>query len=344
MNVLVIGGTLFIGPPVVRRLVAAGHQTTVFHRGQTTADLPAGVNHVLGDRHDLTAFLPEFKQLALDVVVDMICYNEADALQSRSTFSGIAERLVMLSSMDVYREYGRFVGLESGVPEGPFDEDSPLRESRFPYRNIAKVPQDFAYTYDKIPAEEVVLNESELKGTVLRLPAVYGPGDLFHRMFEYLKRMDDGRERILIERRRAHWRWTRGYVENVAAAIALAVSDSRAAGRVYNVGEEFALSEAEWARAIGDAAGWSGEIVEVAADDLPAHLALPYNWDHHIHGDTGRIRKDLGYVEPIARSEALKATVDWERAHPPSQIQGEQFDYAGEDACLAKIDRTESSV
>ena len=41
MKVLVIGGTNFIGPPLVRRLVALGHEVAVFHRGRTQADLPA---------------------------------------------------------------------------------------------------------------------------------------------------------------------------------------------------------------------------------------------------------------------------------------------------------------
>lgn len=50
MKILAIGGTNFIGPPVVRQLVAAGHELTLFHRGKTEADLPKGVQHILCDR------------------------------------------------------------------------------------------------------------------------------------------------------------------------------------------------------------------------------------------------------------------------------------------------------
>ena len=53
MKVVVIGGTNFLGPPLVRRLVALGHEVAVFHRGRTGADLPPAVEHILGDRHDL---------------------------------------------------------------------------------------------------------------------------------------------------------------------------------------------------------------------------------------------------------------------------------------------------
>jgi len=51
MNILVIGATGgFIGTQAVRKLAAAGHSITVFHRGRTNADLPPGVRHIFGDR------------------------------------------------------------------------------------------------------------------------------------------------------------------------------------------------------------------------------------------------------------------------------------------------------
>ena len=45
MRVLVVGGTNFLGPPLVRRLVALGHEVAVFHRGRTGAELPPAVEH-----------------------------------------------------------------------------------------------------------------------------------------------------------------------------------------------------------------------------------------------------------------------------------------------------------
>ncbi len=56
MRVLVIGGTSFMGPRVVRLLHKQGHTITIFHRGQTEADLPSGVEQILGDRANLVAF------------------------------------------------------------------------------------------------------------------------------------------------------------------------------------------------------------------------------------------------------------------------------------------------
>ena len=337
MQILIIGGTNFIGPHVARRLIDEGHGVTLFHRGQTNADLPPDAHHILGDRQRLADFASEFKRLAPEVVLDMIPYTEPDAQAVRRNFKGIARRVVAISSMDVYRAYDRVRRAHvAPLDATPLTEDSPLREVLYPYRSKAKGPDERNYNYDKIPVEQVLMNDPELAGTILRLPAVYGPGDPQHRVFEYLKPMDDGRPVILLEQRRARWRWTRGYVENVAAAIALALTDERAAGRIYNVGEENAQTETEWIESIGRAAGWQGKVLPVARDRLPEHLKDDLDWEQDLAADTGRIRKELGYAEPVQREEALRRTVAWERAHPPPEVDPKSYDYAAEDAALAE--------
>src|SRR6266704_805124 len=244
MRILVIGGTNFIGPLVVRTLNEEEHKVTVFHRGQTRTDLPHGVQELLGDRRPLARSAVELQRIAPEVVLDMIPATEQDAQEVMSIFNGVARRVVAISSQDVYRAFGRVNGKEAGpVDAVPITEDSPLRENLYPYRSEIPRRQDdprrWEDDYDKILVERVVMSNPDLPGTVLRLPMVYGPGDYQHRLFRYLKRMDDKRPVILLDEAEAQWRWTHGYVENVADAIALAVTDERAAGRIYNVGEPF---------------------------------------------------------------------------------------------------------
>ncbi|HEX8891347.1 MAG TPA: NAD-dependent epimerase/dehydratase family protein [Pyrinomonadaceae bacterium] len=345
MRILTIGGTRFMGPHVVRHLVSAGHEVTLFHRGETKIDL-AGINQFYGDRHDLSSFAAEFNALAPDVVLDMIPYTEEDARDLMRVFKGIARRLVAISSADVYRAYGRLLRLETGTPDPvPLNEDAPLRESRYPYRARAKDADDFAYNYEKILVEQVVMSEPEhLPGTILRLPAVYGPNDAQHRLFGYLKRMDDLRPAILLEEAQSRWRWSRAFVENVADAITLAVTDERAAGRIYNVGEPEAITESDWVHAIGHAAGWDGTIVIAHKDQLPAHLLGNVDYDHQLVVDTTRIRTELGYSERISQQEALHETIDWERNHPPSEIPPLQSEYDAEDEALAKLTLRDKGV
>jgi nucleoside-diphosphate-sugar epimerase len=337
-TILIIGGTGFIGPPLVRRLVDGGNAVAVFHRGRTHAELPGSVVSIRGDRKDLPAYAREFERLAPQVVIDMVAYTEQQALDLVRTFHGIARRAVVVSSMDVYASYGRLRRLEEGGPDPrPAGEDGPLRQAHFPYRAVAKGGDDLFYHYEKILVERAARGSPDLPATVLRLPAVYGPGDPHHRPLEYLKRMDDGRPAILLGSVRAGWRWSRGYVENVAAAVALAATDDRAAGQTYNVGEREARTEAEWVRDLGRAAGWSGSVLAVPEEQLPGHLRTPYDWRHDCIGDTGRIRSELGYREPVSAEEALRRTIAWERANPPGEVDPRQFDYAAEDAALARL-------
>jgi nucleoside-diphosphate-sugar epimerase len=329
MKVLIIGGTNFIGPHVVRRLAERGHEVVVFHRGRTERDLPPGVEHMLGDRQSLGDFAGEFRRFAPEVVLDMIPMNEGDARGLVGAFKGIARRIVVISSQDVYRAYDRVTRRDPGLPDRvPLTEDAPLREKLYPYE-LEEVEE-----HEKILVERVVMGDLDLPGTVLRFPAVYGPGDYQHRLFEYLKRMDDGRPSILLGEGMASWRWTHGYVENVALAIALAVSNEIAAGQVYNVGEPDPPLWVDWVGDIGGAAGWDGEVVIVPENLLPKHLDWGLDTEQHWVADTGRLRRELGYRETVSREEALRRTVEWERAHPPEKVDPASFDYAAEDAAL----------
>jgi nucleoside-diphosphate-sugar epimerase len=335
MKVLIIGGTNFIGPAVVRQLADLGHEVAVFHRGRAQVDLPLRVEHLIGDRHDLGKHAAEFRRFSPEVVVDMIAFTEPDANGLVETFRGLARRSVVISSADVYRAYGHFLGLEPGpIEPTPLTEESPLREVLFPYRKQAKGPDDFLYSYDKIPVERVILGDSELPGTVLRLPMVHGPGDAYGRLSCYLKRMDDGRSIIVLDERMARWRCPRGFVEDVAAAVAMAVVDERAAGSVYNVAESVAYTEAEWVRTLGEIIGWRGDVVMVPS----GRISLPYNMGQSFDTNSGRIRRELDFVEAVNLKVAIERTITWERAHPSGQSSGlGLLDYDAEDALLDEI-------
>lgn len=331
MRVLVIGGTRFIGPAVATRLHEPGHQVVVFHRGQTEAELPPAIHHIHGDRRRLPDFADELRRFGPEVVLDMAAYTEQEARTVVDTFRGLARRLVVISSQDVYRAYGRFHGSEPGPAEPvPLTEEAPLRERLYPYRGQGRGLDD----YEKILVEQAAASP-DLPSTVLRLPMVYGERDQQHRLFPELKRMDDGRPAILLEESLARWRWTRGYLENVAAAIALAATDERAAGRAYNVGEEEALTYADWVRAIGRAAGWAGEVVVVPDGRLPLQLRPPGDYAQHLVADSSRIRHELGYREVVSREEGLRRAIEWERTHQPEAPA--LFDYEAEDAVLREL-------
>jgi nucleoside-diphosphate-sugar epimerase len=337
MRVLIIGGTAFIGPHVARSLVSAGHEVTIFHRGEHEPELPGSVRHV----HSASASFPvldfpaELVSWNPDVVLHMVAMGERDAQAVVRAFKSLARRLVVLSSGDVYAGYGVLIGSETGAAQSVLlHEDSALRKNLYPYRKMAKDPDDWVYHYEKILVEQVVMSDPRLPGTILRLPAVYGPGDSNHRFSSHLKRMLDRRPAILLDQDQARWRWSHEYVEDIASAITLAVADDRASGQIYNVGEELVPTTAERVRQLAKLADWAGEIVTLPRASLPSHLQDSHNYSQDLAYDTSRIRNELGYREVVSVDEGLRRTIGWQREHPPS-IDAAQYDYAAEDAALA---------
>ena len=326
MKVLILGGTQFSGPFTGRFLVEQGHQVTFFHRGKHNADLPPNVHHIFGERRKLDEFTNEFKSLSPDVVLDMLAFTRDDAEKLVRVFRGISKRVVVPGSSDVYRAFGRLHGTESGpVDSIPFTEDAPLREKLSIHGE----------EYEKRWVEQVVMSDSQLQGTILRYPMIYGPND-GGRTFDVVKRIMDKREVIVYDEGVAHWRWSRGYVENVAWATALAVTNARAAGRIYNVAEPEGLSYLEWTQRIIRAAGWTGRIVVVPRGSFDD----PIHYEHHLVVDTTRIRAELGYMEVVPSEEAVRRTVEWQLVNPLEKFEAKDFDYATEDRILAELEVT----
>ena len=77
------------------------------------------------------------------------------------------------------------------------------------------------------------------------------------------------------------------------------------------------MSELAWAQQVAAVTGWRGEFVVLPKDRAPEHLRMPGNLEQHWVVDPARIRAELGYREHVERAEAIRRTIEWERAHPP---------------------------
>src|SRR5215469_2641589 len=278
MRVLLIGGNGFMGTPLTHQLLTAGHEVAVFHRGPAPADMASDTFQIQGDRNQLSVYRDQIRKFAPDVIVDFILSSSDQARELMSVVRGITNRVIAISTGDVYRAWGVLHGIESGPLESvPITEDSALRTTRRLYspatiRTMRTIASWATEDYDKIAVEEAIMSGRDVSGTVLRLPMVYGPGDRANRLFPILKPIADGRPSIILPEDFAGWRGPRGYVENVAHAVALAIMSDRAAGGIFNVCEEPCVSELEWRTAVGRQAGWTGNFVVLPVRRTPRHL------------------------------------------------------------------------
>src|SRR6202023_3740946 len=94
----------------------------------------AGVEEIRGNRNQLSGCAQELKRFVPDVVIDLIISSGTQAEELMNIFRGATRRVVMLSSIDVYRAISVSQGTESGpLQELPLTEKSELRRILHPY-------------------------------------------------------------------------------------------------------------------------------------------------------------------------------------------------------------------
>jgi nucleoside-diphosphate-sugar epimerase len=281
MRILIVGGTRFIGAYVARQLYERGDDVTVLHRGKTENPIVPPVRQIRDPsaEYPVLRYPNEVSAADWDAVIHMVLMGDADARCAVDAFVGRAARLVMISSGDVYRAYGRLMRTEPGPPDPiPLGEDSPKRVVFYPYRNRGDTIGPIAKTYEKILAERALALADALPVTILRLPKVYGLED--NSTLDSVYGFADQPE----------WRWTHGHVENVAAAIVLASTHPSAPGRTYNVGEAHTPTMA-------------ARLARLPT--RPRRAPPPFDYTQSVVYDTRRIRSELGYAEVVDEVRAM---------------------------------------
>ncbi|MGH3985428.1 MAG: NAD-dependent epimerase/dehydratase family protein [Pseudonocardiaceae bacterium] len=312
MRVVIIGGTRFIGRRITEALVRRGDEVLVIHRGAAEPQDWVPCRHLHIDRRQLGLVADQIRAFGPDAVVDTLAMTRTDADTVLPHLPEVP--LVVLSSMDVYRAYELALSGQAGIPV-PLDEDSPLREGRYPHRGtdprLEGYDLDMDY-YDKLDVEPLYLRAGAI---VLRLGMVYGQGDVQQREEFILRRVRAGRRRIPLGE--GTWRWTRIYVGDVARAVLAALDTPEATGEVFNVGESATPTMREWVGQILAAADHDAELVTVPAAVLPPDLIMTGRIPQDLLADSDKARRVLGW-QPSDQTEAVSHSVRWHLAHPPT--------------------------
>ncbi len=185
MRVLILGGTRFVGPPIVAAAVARGWAVTTFNRGLSGADLP-GVQAVRGDR----SVPADVTELAAhgpwDAVVDLAGYVPRETLALCRALEPVASRYVFMSTLSAYRGWP----VEMLTEESPALDCQPDAGPDFG-TDVADGPS--RYGYQKAGCENAVLATfGPQRSTVLRAGVVLGPREYVGRLPWWLHRIAAG--------------------------------------------------------------------------------------------------------------------------------------------------------
>lgn len=286
-RIAIIGGTGFVSRAITEDALARGHAVRLFHRGAHPNETRA--ESVLVDRADTDRLRAELARFAPGCVIDTYAMTARDAVALCAALAGLDARVVVLSSQDVYAQFGRLNGLPAPDPEPLIRESSPLT-IRFPFRGLGDHPG--GPDYDKKEVERVVAARASTGVVVLRLPAVTGERDPKRRFGALVDALDAG-ERVALQQGGGSFRWSHADVRDVARACVLSAERSVSGLAIWNVGEADVPTMRERADAIARAMGAVLEWRE-------ADAGLGGLFDVHANDvvvDDGAIRRALGWSE-----------------------------------------------
>lgn len=181
LDILVLGGTGFIGPHEIRYARARGHNVTMFNRGKTAPDMFPNIEALIGDRDDQ---LDALRGRDWDAVIDNSGFYPRHVRLTAELLDGHVDQYLFVSSISAYADSLKIDDDEFSaayaVMDDPTDESDPI--------------------YGRTYGARKALCEQELtkvfgdKAINVRPGIITGTGDPTERLRHWLRRMENGSE------------------------------------------------------------------------------------------------------------------------------------------------------
>ena len=178
MELLILGGTVFLGRALVETAIARGHRLTLFNRGQSNPGLFPQLEKLVGERD---SGLEALGGRHWDAVIDTCGYLPRLVRQSARRLAPAVDHYTFISSISVYADFSQ-PGMDEGAPLGRLEDES-----------IEKVTGE---TYGPLKALCEQAAEQEMPGRVLvvRPGLIVGPHDPTDRFTYWPQRVMQGGE------------------------------------------------------------------------------------------------------------------------------------------------------
>ncbi len=325
MNILVIGGTLFIGRHLVNALNSAGHEVTVLHRNPNSV-LPEGARGLIADRNDAESLRSALVGQQFDIVYDNVYdwQRGTTAAQVETTARAVAsDRLRLYIYMSSVAAYG------SGLDH---DEDDPL----------APADDSDSYVRNKAESERMLFRmrrEEGVPAVTLRPPFIYCPGNPFYREAFFWDRLRDKRPIIVPDDGSRLMQFV--YVHDLVWCCLRILEQPDAVGHAFNVGDREPVTQEQLVRQLAEAAGEEPRIVylprekALAAGGHPMGPKLYFAVYYDLPPITEQVKKTLDYLgfDPTPFALGLRKTYQWWRKNNSFPAP----DYSLEDQLLSSI-------
>ncbi|HYM81549.1 MAG TPA: NAD-dependent epimerase/dehydratase family protein [Candidatus Limnocylindria bacterium] len=313
LDVLLIGGSGFMGRHVTEALQKAGHRVSVLSRGLRPP--PAGVETLVADRNEPEALARALNGRRFDFTVDFMVYDAVDIERLLLVPYAALGRYAMISTGQVY--------LVTAGAEPPYREEDTDADVRPEPGPGTTDHGQWQYGAGKRRAERTL---SALRAThgvravALRLPIMQGEGDGSLRLWAYLERLLDGAPLLLPEDGAQLVRHLD--VADLAAMIVRLAEAEAPRAYAYNLTQAEVLTLREMLERVAAAAGVTPRFVNVGWDELHAAgldgSVSPFSGRWRSVLDPSRAAAEWGFIG-TRTEEYLPRVVRWHLENRPAQ-------------------------
>ena len=293
MEILVMGGTRFIGLALLPRLLAAGHAVTVFSRGNRP--VPTRVEHLRGDRQN-SGDLTQLSGRCFDVIIDTSGRQLAESQQVIAHTGWPRHRFLYVSSAGVYADSDQW----------PLTEQACLDPQS---RHAGKAETENWLRREGIPF------------TSFRPTYIYGPGNynpiegwFFERILANRPVPIPSDGQLITQL---------GHVDDLAEAMARSLEVDTSTNRIYNCSGVMGVTFRGLVGAAAQACGHSMEQVELCSFDPQllepkARKAFPLRIAHFFT-DVNRVCRELAWQPRFDLVAGLKDSYEKDFCHQVRQ-------------------------